>query len=528
MSAPPAVAVAARLPRAGARPALALVVVLLALAVILSGLPAGPSSPTAFAQATAPKIVLLNPDSSTSPEISAKSDTEDTTYHLVAWVSDAPLDAVVQFKYQADGEPELGITCADSGTADAVAATPDTYECDWGLAGVEDGAGTVRAELYSGGPLVAQDEEPVTVDHAGQTVEIVRPRQGEEVGFTRGTEGSGGTIDFKTSGPGTPSGDEGTQRVTVYYSTAAPGTEPVFTACGTKETTGGTQDSVRCDMAANDPATPEDESDPARVTAVAATAGDTDEGTSPVPCSEPDVPLCDQEDVDAADAHRVAGPPPPTPTASPTETGTPTQGPTTPPAGSDRTVSFSADRRVIVAGRRVVFSGRILSEDPSCADGDEFVRISRRRHGTDRYRILTGVNTDASGRFALRTRQKRNADYIAVAPSHDQCRHAGSSPVSVLVKVRIQIAASDTTPPRGEMVRIQSSVRPQHDRTKLILQRQKGRRWVRFMVARLDRRSVASFVFRAGFDEARFRTRWRSQSTANQGNTSTALRIDPR
>lgn len=697
-----------------ARVLLVFLAIVLAALLVLSGVPATSDSSAAFAQSTgtAPTIELLNPDSTTSTEISAKNDGEGATYHLVAWVSNPPANAVVQFKYQPANSPELGITCVNTGSQNAGIARNDTYECEWNLQGTGDGSGAVRAELYNeGAGRVAQDEEDVTVNSAGQTVEIVYPRQTQAIGFYTGPDGiASGVVDVKTSAAGTPGGDEGTQRVTVYYSMSPPGAEPVFDDCGTETTTGGTQDSIRCDLPADDQNTPQRENDPSRITAIAAAAGDTTEGSAPDPgCSDPRLPVCDRPDVDAADAHRAFGyeqdpgsvsvtpqtqqvpagtcsqvikaqvldtngrhvvgvnvdvhaagpsdnlffddddtptnntsrskaadnhasetaadcedgdqpigfdgaqgdhdsadddikhieslngtdengdfrfqlytfdggttqfsvwadedgddrrctaeptgigsigwseaPPSPTgteaePCPTPTATGTPTQSPSasptatqTSPSGtntttsgptSDRTVALSADRGRTLAGQPITFSGRIFSNDSSCSDAQEFVQIRRRIHGTNRYRNLAGVNTDDQGTFTLRSRQRKSADYLAVAPAHDQCKEATSSPVSVLVRVRMQIAASDATPNRGQLIRIKSSVRPQHDGTRLVLQRKKGDRWIRFMVRKLNRRSVADYVFRASFKQARFRTRWNSQSAANESGTSRIVTI---
>ena len=298
--------------KSSARKVLAVLVGLLATLLALETLATVRSGGAfeVFAQqtGTAPTIKLINPDSTTSTEISDKNDTEDTTYHLVAWISNAPANPVVQFEYQPEGGPEIPITCADTGTVNARAATADTYECDWNV-NVEDGAGVVRAELYSGTGKVAEDEEAVEVDSTGQTVEIVYPRQGEAVGFYTGPDGiSTAMIDVKTSAAGTPEGDEGTQRVTVYYSVSQPGAEPVFEPCGTEDVTGGAQESIRCDMLEDDTETPERENDPSRITAIAATAGDTTEGSAPGPgCTQPIPGVCDADDTDAADAHRAFG-----------------------------------------------------------------------------------------------------------------------------------------------------------------------------------------------------------------------------
>ena len=694
-----------------ARRVLAVLVGLLVTILALQGIASvKPGGFEAFAQTTptpgAPTIEILNPDETTSDEISAKGDTVDNAYHLVAWVSSVPTGASVQFKYvPEDTGRETTIICQETGNESARQVGADTFECHWNLTGVSDGAGTVRAILFSGTTSVAQDEEPVTVDSTGQTVEIVYPVNGGEVGFyTRAGGLSSAMIDVRTSGPGTPTDDEGTQQVDVYYSTSRPGAEPAFILCGNSETTGGTQDSIRCDLAENDPDTAADENDdPSEVTAIAAVPIDTDEGP-PIPTN----PL-GADDIDAADAHRATGyeqdpgsvlitpqtqqknagqcsdvitaevldtkgrrvvganvdvhaqgptdnlsfddsdasdgstseskppeghtlepaincestatPPPfdgeqgdhdridadvkhiesiedgtnedgrftfrlyspnagstqytawadednthqfcsgeasgngsigwsssaPSPTgipaeqtscpkpspgttatpgatASPTATSTATAAPTntatsTGPSTS-RTVTMSVDDSSVLAGRNVTFSGQVLSGDQSCTD-NEFVQIRRRIHGTSTFRDLFFTATDDQGRFSVTKRTKFSADYIGVATAHDNCQEATSGEVTVEVKVKIQILPSDKNPQRGETIRIKSSVRPSHDKTKMILQRKKGRGWVKVATTRLNNRSIGNFFIKANFNSRTFRTKWRSPHADHAGNVST-------
>ena len=206
----------------------------------------------------------------------------------------------------------------------------------------------------------------------------------------------------------------------------------------------------------------------------------------------------------------------PTTTATSTATST---GPTT-----DRTVTMSVDKGRVVAGRQVTFVGQILSGDRTCTD-NEFVQIRRRVLGTTNFRNILTTGTDDQGRFTFTRRVTESADYIAVATAHDQCRESSSGEVTVLVKVKLQIIASDTTPDRGDRVRIKSSVVPQHDGTRLILQRKKGKSWVKVDVAKLNRRSRAQFVITANFGSRTFRTFWKSQDAEHESNSSRGLTI---
>lgn len=703
--------------KASARRVLAVLIGLLVTVLALQGIASvKPGGFEAFAQ-TSPSpgpatIELINPDETTSEEISARSDGANNVYDLVAWVGNPPVNPVVQFKYTPDGtnQPTLSIICSDTGTQNARQVSADTWECEWNLQGVADGGGTLRAELYSeGSGKLAEDEEPVTIDQTGQTVEILYPAQAGPVGFYTGPDGiASGMIEVTTSAANAD--DTGTNQVNVYYSMAPPGAEPAFELCGSSEITGGGQDSIRCDLAADDPDTVQRENDPSRVTAIAAVAVEVTNGDlppDPVTGTDPDR----EEDLDSADAHRAFGyeqepgsvtatpqthqaaagscsqiitaevldtngrrivginvdvhaagptdnlffdddeaatntsrhkapenhetqpsancedtePPPnfngtqgfharveadikhiestdatgtdengrftfqlysvdagatqftvwadedgddlycqaeaagigsigwnqtppsptgvepaqpcpgPTGTASPTATATatPTQTSTASPTGTttttagpttDRTVTLSTNKAIMPAGRKVTFSGQIVSNDASCTD-DEFVQIRRRIHGTTTFEDLFGTQTDADGRFSVDRRARKSASYIAVAPAHDNCREDTSDEATTLVKVLISILPSDKNPDRGETIRIKSAVKPQHDQTRLILQRKKGDRWVKQAATTMNNRSRGNFWVKARWKSRTFRTLWRSQDEEHESNRSRAVTI---
>ncbi len=128
----------------------------------------------------------------------------------------------------------------------------------------------------------------------------------------------------------------------------------------------------------------------------------------------------------------------------------------------------------------------------------------------------------------MNDRPTKSADYIAVVEAEDNCEGDISDEVTVLVRVKLRITPSENTPDRGERIRIKGSVRPQHDGTKMILQRKKNGRFVRFKVDTLNRRSFANYVFRARFNRAVFRVKWRSQDDDHVGNTSRQITIRTR
>jgi hypothetical protein len=217
-----------------------------------------------------------------------------------------------------------------------------------------------------------------------------------------------------------------------------------------------------------------------------------------------------------------------TATATTTATATPTGSPTTTGPTQTRTLALSADDGQVLAGTTVNFSGQLLSgNDRSCSD-NEFIQIQRRILGTTTFENLSSTTTDSQGRFSFGEEADRSADYVALAPAHDNCRSATSPEVQVLVQVRVAIAVNDRTPERGDRIRFKSSVRPQHDGTNLLLQRRKGGRWVTVDRDRLNRRSIAQFTVRANFNRASFRTRWKSQDSEHESNNSRRMTIRTR
>ena len=289
--------------------------VVFALLVML--LPGGAFDGIAQAQpspsASGPRIQFLNPsgttvDSATSGpgrEVSAKNDKSNTTYHLVAWVTQLPSTPTVEFKLQS-GNTE---TTIGTGTLRG----SDTFDIAWNLAALADGDYTVKAILYSSGIEISRDEEAVKINNAeaatnmvtdlpieentGETVEIVYPTIAGPWGAFRkpGTTTSYvGVVDVTAS--------EGTSEVRAYYTTSAPGTEPAWTRCSSPaagEAVADTINGVRCTLAEG--------ASPTSVTAIAAAAGDADQAF-PDDC-HPHAPNADPcgEGEDSGDAHRTTG-----------------------------------------------------------------------------------------------------------------------------------------------------------------------------------------------------------------------------
>jgi uncharacterized repeat protein (TIGR01451 family) len=213
-----------------------------------------------------------------------------------------------------------------------------------------------------------------------------------------------------------------------------------------------------------------------------------------------------------------------TASASPSQTGSPSgtaSGTTTSPSQSSRTISLFASSGEVVYPAEVTLSGQIISPDSSCEDAGEFVRVQRRILGESQYSDFASQNTDANGRYEMTFEVRQSAEYIAIAPRHDQCADATSSPESVLVQVKVTARAGRQSIPRGDSVGITGRVRPDHDGTTVLLQRRKGSRFVTIASAELNARSRFRFVVTGNWRGRRvFRVLWRAQDDEHETNNS--------
>jgi hypothetical protein len=174
---------------------------------------------------------------------------------------------------------------------------------------------------------------------------------------------------------------------------------------------------------------------------------------------------------------------------------------------------------------RVRLGGEISSSDASCTD-EETVEIARRLHGTDTFTEFGTAVTDEDGVFTAIFRAPASADYRAVAPAHDNCADASSSPVTIEVRAAVRISTSDRRPARGTDVRIVVRVSPAHRGTEVLLERKKGNRFVRVAAADLSRRGRATFTVTAGWRGDRtFRGKWVAQDDDHESSTSRGLEI---
>ncbi len=194
---------------------------------------------------------------------------------------------------------------------------------------------------------------------------------------------------------------------------------------------------------------------------------------------------------------------------------------------ASRTISLFASANEVVYPTQVTLSGQIVSPEPSCEDADELVRIRRRVFGDSEYRDFEVAATDAGGRFELSFVPKPSADYVAVAPGHDDCADATSSVETVVVQVKVTIGASREEAPRGSTIEISGRVRPNHVGTNVALQRRRGAgEFVTVHRDQLNERSRYRFSVEVNWKGRRvFRTLWRAQDDDHLGNRSERIVI---
>ena len=180
----------------------------------------------------------------------------------------------------------------------------------------------------------------------------------------------------------------------------------------------------------------------------------------------------------------------------------------------------------MTSGDEVDFEGQIFSPGPDCGGQDEFVRLQRRLAGASEFLNFRSDLTGSEGEYAfLDVVIEQNADYRAIAPSHDNCATAESSTQTVLARGRVTIGANDKTPKRGTKVRITGSVRPRDPGSKVRLQQRRGGGWETVLGDRLDARSRYLFEFDAtGPKTQRYRVHWLG-SKQNEPGTSKELTL---
>lgn len=155
-------------------------------------------------------------------------DAQEDTYRFVAVSSNTPADASLEFEL---AQGPLNVV-----TEAATRVANDTFELNYDTSSLPDGQYTLRAILYSGTGIAAQevsrDERPVLLvdgnprpEAAAPTVDIDYPENGQPAGFyTHPITGQTNIlVDFEYSA--------GISWVYVFYTLSDPGDEPIWKEC---------------------------------------------------------------------------------------------------------------------------------------------------------------------------------------------------------------------------------------------------------------------------------------------------------
>ena len=228
--------------------------------------------PVAWGQAVpAPSVKFLSP-TSFNGEIPTVTDDDslNASYRLSAWVANAPSGSLVEFELVPGDAFTRPITIGGGQPV-----TGDTFEYQWDIAegptGVIEGQHTLRATLYdANSEEIAVDSMTVNIFHGdtSQTggesaVDMTYPVSGGALGqYTTPNGRTNSVIDV-------PSLDVAT--VEAWFTTAAPGTAPVWRQCNDGESDTQYPDGIRCTYPGDDPTTKDvnEAVDPTKVTAVA-------------------------------------------------------------------------------------------------------------------------------------------------------------------------------------------------------------------------------------------------------------------
>lgn len=227
-----------------------LVVALAVSALVFTVVPAGAST-------SQPSISFLSPASfnGESPVLTDDDDGVDTAYRLSAWIAGAPADSMVEFELVPGDATTPPLTI---GTGTSVGG--DTFEYLWdipeGPSGVLEGTHELRASLYgpTGEEALAFDQIEVSILHgatpttAGEAaLDLVQPKSGQPLGFHTDPAGVTSSV-FEAK-------KQSGAAVTGWFTTSAPGSDPVWRVCNAGESDRDFADGVRCTMPQDDAAT---------------------------------------------------------------------------------------------------------------------------------------------------------------------------------------------------------------------------------------------------------------------------------
>ena len=125
--------------------------------------------------------------------------------------------------------------------------------------------------------------------------------------------------------------------------------------------------------------------------------------------------------------------------------------------------SLKASAQQVTFSQPIALSGKVKGAKQGVT-----VTIERRAVNSTTYGPAGTATTDANGDFSFADRPAKSSVYKATAGT------AASPEVAVAVAPLVGLKVGDSTPRKGQRVRFKGTVRPQHDGTRVAIQRKRA------------------------------------------------------
>lgn len=157
------------------------------------------------------------------------------------------------------------------------------------------------------------------------------------------------------------------------------------------------------------------------------------------------------------------------------------------------TTTMAASVVRLAAGVSVVLSGRVRVSALSDAAGPLELQTL---NATGTWSRLSGLPHDSYGSFSVAIKATRNSQYRAVYAGDGKTAASTSGVVGIQVAPFLTLRASTTGARVGQTVALSGTVRPALAGQVVVLQRLKGKAWVKVSTARLNATSAYRFAVR--------------------------------
>ena len=127
------------------------------------------------------------------------------------------------------------------------------------------------------------------------------------------------------------------------------------------------------------------------------------------------------------------------------------------------TTTLKASAQQVTFSQPIALSGKVKGAKQGVT-----VTIERRAVNSTTYGPAGTATTDANGDFSFADRPAKSSVYKATAGT------AASPEVAVAVAPLVGLKVGDSTPRKGQRVRFKGTVRPQHDGTRVAIQRKRA------------------------------------------------------